>query len=85
MTTKAREETKVAPDPVATVSAEPEAKGKVERASDECTVDDGTAHTGRAVNGKVCSAHAMHYRSDGTRRVPATAGDRAGATVRTGQ
>ena len=34
----------------------------------ECVVDDGTPHTGRAVNGVVCSAHAMHYRADGTRR-----------------
>jgi len=35
-----------------------------------CVVDDGTAHVGRAggVNGRVCSAHAVHYRSDGTRR-----------------
>jgi hypothetical protein len=34
----------------------------------ECVVDDGTPHTGRAVNGVICSAHAMRYRSDGTRR-----------------
>ncbi len=35
-----------------------------------CVVDDGTAHVGRAggVNGRVCSAHAVHYRSDGARR-----------------
>jgi hypothetical protein len=35
-----------------------------------CVVDDGTPHVGRAggVNGRVCSAHAVHYRSDGTRR-----------------
>jgi hypothetical protein len=38
------------------------------KARDECVVDDGTPHTGRAVNGVVCSAHAMHYRADGTRR-----------------
>jgi hypothetical protein len=34
----------------------------------ECVVDDGTPHTGRAVNGVICSAHAMRYRADGTRR-----------------
>jgi hypothetical protein len=52
----------------------------------DCVVDDGTPHTGRAINGQVCSAHAMHYRSDGQRRQPtATGGDRAGATVRTDQ
>lgn len=37
----------------------------------DCVVDDGTAHMGNAVHGgKVCSAHEMHYRSDGSRRVP---------------
>jgi hypothetical protein len=34
----------------------------------QCVVDDGTAHMGRAVNGVVCSAHAMHYLADGTPR-----------------
>jgi hypothetical protein len=35
----------------------------------ECVVDDGTAHMGRATPGAViCSAHAMHYKADGTRR-----------------
>lgn len=35
----------------------------------ECVVDDGTAHMGRAVPGtKICSAHAMRYKSDGTPR-----------------
>jgi len=35
----------------------------------ECVVDDGTPHMGRATPGAViCSAHAMHYKADGTRR-----------------
>ena len=34
----------------------------------QCVVDDGTVHVGRAVNGKVCSAHANRYRPDGTAR-----------------
>jgi hypothetical protein len=33
-----------------------------------CVVDDDRAHVGRAVNGLVCSAHAMHYLADGTPR-----------------
>lgn len=34
-----------------------------------CVVDDGTAHMGRATPGaKICSAHAMHYKADGTPR-----------------
>ena len=49
-----------------------EAKAEAERdrkvARRECVVDDGTAHVGRAVNGVVCSAHAMHYLADGTPR-----------------
>lgn len=36
-----------------------------------CVVKDGTPHMGSPVHGgKVCSAHEMHYRADGTRRVP---------------
>jgi len=44
--------------------------GHVDADPTVCVVDDGTAHVGRAggVNGRVCSAHAVHYRSDGTRR-----------------
>lgn len=35
----------------------------------ECVVHDGTPHTGHAIAGtKICSAHAMHYHNDGTRR-----------------
>jgi hypothetical protein len=34
-----------------------------------CVVDDGTAHMGRATPGaKICSAHAMRYKADGTPR-----------------
>jgi hypothetical protein len=36
--------------------------------SDQCVVNDGKPHVGRAVMGRVCSYHAMHYRPDGTRR-----------------
>src|SRR5262245_31985118 len=42
--------------------------GAVEAVAGQCVVDDGTPHTGRAVNGLVCSAHANRYRSDGTLR-----------------
>jgi hypothetical protein len=51
----------------------------------DCVVDDGTPHTGRAVSGKVCSAHVIHYHSDGRRRSSPTDGDRAGATVKSGE
>lgn len=37
------------------------------RAPGECVVDE-AFHVGRAVNGKVCSYHAMRYRADGTPR-----------------
>jgi hypothetical protein len=43
-------------------------EGAHKKAPGECVVDDGTAHMGRAVNGVVCSAHAMRYKSDGTPR-----------------
>lgn len=33
----------------------------------ECVVDE-SFHVGRAVNGLVCSYHAMHYLADGTLR-----------------
>lgn len=39
-----------------------------EKRAGECVVDDGTPHMGRAVNGKVCSAHAINYRPDGKKR-----------------
>lgn len=44
----------------------PESVNQPERS--DCVVDDGTPHTGRAVNGKVCSRHAMRYRADGKLR-----------------
>ena len=34
----------------------------------QCVVNDGTGHTGRAVNGLVCSRHANRYHADGTPR-----------------
>jgi len=35
----------------------------------DCVVNGGKGmHVGRAVNGKVCSYHAMHYDRDGNRR-----------------
>lgn len=37
-------------------------------AAGQCVVDD-PFHVGRAVNGLVCSYHAMHYLADGTPRV----------------
>lgn len=33
----------------------------------DCVVES-DFHVGRAVNGKVCSYHAMHYAANGTRR-----------------
>jgi hypothetical protein len=33
----------------------------------QCVVDE-PFHVGRAVNGKVCSYHAMRYKADGTPR-----------------
>ena len=45
--------------------AEVDAKAKT---SGECVVADGTPHMGRAVNGVVCSAHAMHYDAQGKKR-----------------
>lgn len=53
----------------AEVKSEPKVSERDRRiAAGQCVVDDGTAHVGRAVNGLVCSAHAMHYLADGTPR-----------------
>jgi hypothetical protein len=57
----------------ATKKTEAEEKPKVSErekriSRGQCVVDDGTAHVGRAVNGLICSAHAMHYLADGTPR-----------------
>jgi hypothetical protein len=74
VTTKARDtspaETHVeAKSPAPTVKADEKPAAKKVKAPGECVVDDGTAHTGRATPGaKVCSAHAMHYKADGTAR-----------------
>ncbi len=48
--------------------AEPEPTAEAERVS-TCVVNDGYGlHVGNAVNGKVCSYHAMHYDANGNRR-----------------
>lgn len=65
--------TKAAPAKAAakdTTAAEPktETPAEDERVS-TCVVDDGRGfHVGNAVNGKVCSYHAMHYDANGNRR-----------------
>lgn len=56
------------PTPATQAAVEDTAPEAAEKPPGECVVDDGTPHMGRAVNGKVCSAHAMHYKADGTRR-----------------
>jgi hypothetical protein len=52
-------------EPVAAQTAPAEAAPA--RVASDCVVDE-PFHVGRAVNGLVCSYHAMHYASDGTRR-----------------
>jgi hypothetical protein len=57
----------------AAAKEEPKAEPKVSERDKRvkaglCVVDDERAHVGRAVNGLVCSAHAMHYLADGTPR-----------------
>jgi hypothetical protein len=69
MTTKARTDEVKADAPAAAVKVDEKPPAKKVKAPGECVVDDGTAHTGRATpGGQVCSAHAMHYKSDGTPR-----------------
>ncbi len=51
-------------DPAAEQPVQPEAPARVES---DCVVDS-PFHVGRAVNGKVCSYHALHYKADGTPR-----------------
>ena len=54
--------------PMPAVPADPD-EDAPKKAPGECVVDDGTAHMGRATPGaKICSAHAMRYRADGTPR-----------------
>lgn len=48
----------------------PEAPDAATADRQECVVDDGTPHVGRAVNGRVCSAHTNRYRADGSPREP---------------
>jgi hypothetical protein len=64
--------TPVKPDEHAHPPADPKPAGPRTDATGretDCVVDDGTDHMGGATHGgQVCSAHAMHYHSDGTRR-----------------
>lgn len=55
-----------APAPVSPEPGDEVVTGQAKR----CVVRDGTPHMGRPVHGKVCSAHEMHYLSDGSPRVP---------------
>jgi hypothetical protein len=74
VTTKAKEDVKATGAPAPAVQTKPAAveekkADKPEKAPGECVVDDGTRHNGRATPGsKVCSAHAMRYKADGTPR-----------------
>jgi hypothetical protein len=77
VTTKAKEDVKATGAPAPAAQTKPavveekktDKSEKPEKAPGECVVDDGTAHNGRATPGSnVCSAHAMHYKADGTRR-----------------
>ena len=71
MTTKAKVEPEApvhAPAPAPAPAPAREAKAPKARADGQCVVDDGTGHTGRAVNGLVCSRHANRYHADGTPR-----------------
>lgn len=57
-----------APVAAAPAAAVPEDEAKPARVS-TCVVNDGQGqHVGDAVNGKVCSYHAMHYDRNGNRR-----------------
>lgn len=51
----------------ATPDAAPAVEASPTRAPGECVVDE-AFHVGRAVNGLVCSYHAMRYKADGTPR-----------------
>lgn len=56
------------PEPPTTQPTEEQQPAAEPRVSD-CVVNEGRGkHVGRAVNGKVCSYHAMRYKADGTRR-----------------
>jgi hypothetical protein len=74
VTTKAKEDVKATGAPAPAVQTKPAAveekkADKPAKAPGECVVDDGTRHNGRATPGSnVCSAHAMHYKADGSRR-----------------
>jgi hypothetical protein len=72
VTTKAKEDVKATGAPAPAVQTKPVEEKKAdkpEKAPGECVVDDGTLHNGRTTPGaKICSAHAMRYKADGTPR-----------------
>jgi hypothetical protein len=73
VTTKAKEDVKATGAPAPAAQDKPavveKTADKPEKAPGECVVDDGTKHNGRATPGaKICSAHAMQYKADGTPR-----------------
>jgi hypothetical protein len=77
VTTKAKEDVKATEAPAPAAQTKPttveekkaDKPAKPEKAPGECVVDDGTLHNGRATPGaKICSAHAMRYKADGTPR-----------------
>lgn len=69
---KDKPDTTAATTAATTAKAEPakadQPKRDVTGRGTDCVVDDGTPHMGRAVDGKVCSAHSIHYNPDGSRR-----------------
>ena len=55
--------------PPADVARDEQTPGDPKARTSDCVVNDGRGmHVGRAVNGKVCSYHAMQYHADGTPR-----------------
>lgn len=64
--TKAATAAKPAASPAGPATAGPATDGRPQVDSD-CVVNE-PFHVGRAVNGLVCSYHAMRYKADGTRR-----------------
>lgn len=65
-TAPARTSTKADTSKADTSSAEAK-KDDTPKVTSDCVVKS-DFHVGRAVNGKVCSYHAMHYDADGNRR-----------------
>lgn len=65
--TKSTAGTATADKPAADVDATATDTAPSPRVESDCVVKL-PFHVGRAVNGKVCSYHAMHYAADGSRR-----------------